>query len=172
MTSFGCHIVFMFPWMRTIIFVCKWKRLCTLYYANVCNIKCCSCKTFHEEYSLTKNGQLPCGTREAQAHSYIRTYRSAMMVVYIKYVLFLLIDRSVCIIQNNQILDVLVKYIANYHIWYSGQLEIRISVVTVVNMLSRYRIYFKHQFNTNKLIRVVLSFKISTKQYWTIIHRL
>ena len=62
-------------------------------------------------------------------------------------------------------LDVLVKYIANYHIVYSGQLEIRISVVTVVNMLSRYRIYFKHQFNTNKLLRVVLSFKISTKQY-------
>ena len=70
--------------------------------------------------------------------------------VHKKHVLFLLIDRSVCILQNNQMLDVLVKYIANYHIVYSGQLEIRISVVTVVNLLSRYRIYFKHQFNTNK----------------------
>ena len=33
------------------------------------------------------------------------------------HVLFLLIDRSVCIIQNNQILDVLIRYIANYHIY-------------------------------------------------------
>ena len=33
------------------------------------------------------------------------------------------------IIQNNQILvDVLIKYIANYHILYSGQLEIRLIV--------------------------------------------
>jgi len=50
------------------------------------------------------------------------------MVLYIKkHVLFLLIDRSVCIIQNNQILDVLINYIAKYHILYSDQLEIRIS---------------------------------------------
>ena len=41
------------------------------------------------------------------------TYRSARMVLYIKHVLFLLIDRLVCIIQNNHILDVLIKYIAN-----------------------------------------------------------
>jgi len=38
----------------------------------------------------------------------------------------------VCIVQNNQILDVLIKYIANYHILYSGQLEIRFSVITTV----------------------------------------
>ena len=36
--------------------------------------------------------------------------------VHKKHVLFLLIDRSVCIIQNNQHLDVLITYIANYHI--------------------------------------------------------
>ena len=72
--------------------------------------------------------QLPCRARETRANSYFRTYRSTRMVLYIKHVLFLLIDRSVCIIQNNQTSDVLIKYIANYHILYSGQLEIRSSV--------------------------------------------
>ena len=72
---------------------------------------------FHTRQS-TKNKflqkrQLPYRAREAQAHRYFRTCRSARMVLYTKHVLFLLIDRSVCIIQNNQTLDVLIKYIAN-----------------------------------------------------------
>ena len=49
----------------------------------------------------------------------------------LEHVLFLLIGRSVCIIQNNQILDVFVKYIANYHILYSVQLDIRLSVLVI-----------------------------------------
>jgi len=44
------------------------------------------------------------------------------------HVFLLLIDRAMCIIRNNQTLDVLIKYIAKYHNLYSGQLEIRLSV--------------------------------------------
>ena len=106
-------------------FLCKWKRLWAFCYAHFCHIKCFSYKTIHEEYFPTKKRQLPCRARETRAHSYVRTYRSARMVLYIKYALFLLIDRSMCIIQN---LDVSIKCIANYHILYIGQLEIRLSV--------------------------------------------
>jgi len=63
-------------------------------------IKCISYKTIHEECFPTKNRQLPCHAREARVHSYIRTYRSARMVLYIKHAFFLLIDRAVCIIQS------------------------------------------------------------------------
>ena len=34
-----------------------------------------------------------------------------------------------CTIQSNQTLDALIKYVAKYHILYSGQLEIRLSVL-------------------------------------------
>ena len=44
---------------------------------------------------------------------------------------FPLIDRLVCTIQNNQTLDALIKYVAEYHMLYSGQLEIRVSVYLV-----------------------------------------
>jgi len=39
------------------------------------------------------------------------------------------LDRLVCTIQSNQTLDALIKY----HILYSGQLETRLSVFTVLN---------------------------------------
>ena len=42
--------------------------------------------------------------------------------------IFPLIDKFVCTIQSNQTLDALIKYVAKYHILYSGQLEIRLSV--------------------------------------------
>ena len=84
MTSFGCHIAFMFPWMRTNCFVCKWKCLCAFYYAHFCHIKSISYKTIHEEYFPTKKRQLPCRARESQAHSYFRTYHWARMILYIK----------------------------------------------------------------------------------------
>ena len=108
--------------------VCTLKRLCAFCYAHFCHIKYFSYKKIHEEYFPTKKRQLHRREREAWVHIYFRTYRSARMVLYIKHVLFILIDRSVCIIQNNHFLDVLIKYIANYHISYSGQLEIRWSV--------------------------------------------
>ena len=64
---------------------------------------------FHTRQSTkntTKKRQLPCRAREARTHSYVRTYRYRTDgFVHKKNVLFLLIDRSVCIIQNNQILD-------------------------------------------------------------------
>ena len=44
---------------------------------------------------------------------------------------FPLIDIFVCTIQSDQTLDALVKYVAKYHILYSGQLEIRLSVYLV-----------------------------------------
>ena len=43
---------------------------------------------------------------------------------------FPFIDRLVCTIESNQTLDALIKYVVQYHILYSGQLEIRLSVVT------------------------------------------
>ena len=50
MKSFGCHIAFIFPWMRTIIFLCTLERLCavllSLFFA-ILNV-------FHTEQS-TKN---------------------------------------------------------------------------------------------------------------------
>ena len=39
---------------------------------------------------------------------------------------FQLIDRLVCTIQGNQILDTFIEYVAYYHILYSGQLGIRL----------------------------------------------
>ena len=45
MTSFECHIAFMFPWMHKNICWCKWKRLCEFWYAYFCHIKCFSYKT-------------------------------------------------------------------------------------------------------------------------------
>ena len=54
-TSFGCHIAFMFPWMRAFFFVCTLKRLSAFCYAHCCHIKCFSYKTIHEEYFPTKN---------------------------------------------------------------------------------------------------------------------
>ena len=41
---------------------------------------------------------------------------------------FALIDRLMCTIQSNQMLDALIKYVAQYPVLYSGQLEIRLSV--------------------------------------------
>ena len=79
---------------------------------NGYEVKCFSYKTIHKEYFPTKKRQLHRREREAWVHIYFRTYRSARMVLYIKHVLFILIDRSVCIIQNNHFLDVLIKYIA------------------------------------------------------------
>ena len=38
-----------------------------------------------------------------------------------------------CTIQSNQTLDALIKYVAYYHILYSGQLEIRLNVCVVVS---------------------------------------
>ena len=56
-TSFGCHIAFMFPWMRTFFFVCTLKRLSTFCYAHCCHIKCFSYKTIHEEYFPTRGAR-------------------------------------------------------------------------------------------------------------------
>ena len=76
MTSFGCHIAFMFP-------LCTWKRLCALLYAHYFSYYFLSYKPFHKEYFPTKQWQLHCRAREARAHSHFRTYCSARMVLYI-----------------------------------------------------------------------------------------
>ena len=46
---------------------------------------------------------------------------------------FSLFDELVCTIQNKQNLDALIKHVAYYHILYSGQLEIRLSVHIHIN---------------------------------------
>ena len=85
---------------------------------KMCHIKCSSNKKIHDEYFPTKKTrQLPYRARGARANSYFCTYRSVWMVLYIK-TCILSVNRclrSVCIIRNNQILDVLIKYIAKYH---------------------------------------------------------
>ena len=67
---------------------------------------------------------LHCRARE----TYFRTYRSHGQFCTWKRFFFPLIDRLVCTIQSNQTSDALIKYVAQYHILYSGQLEIRFSV--------------------------------------------
>ena len=54
MTSFGCHIAFMFPSMRTILCVYIKALVCVLL-ISFCHIKWVSYKTIHEEYFPTKN---------------------------------------------------------------------------------------------------------------------
>ena len=64
--------------------------------------------------------------------TYFRTYRSTWSVLFRETGFFFpLIDIFVCTIQSDQTLDALVKYVAKYHILYSGQLEIRLSVYLV-----------------------------------------
>ena len=55
MTSFGCHIAFMFP-------LCTWKRLCALLYAHYFSYYYFSYKPIHKEYFPTKKNitTLPC----------------------------------------------------------------------------------------------------------------
>ena len=66
---------------------------------------------------------------EPEHLTYVRTYRTAWTVLSVETCFFFpLIDRYVCIIQSNQTMDALIKYVAQYHILYSGQVEIRISV--------------------------------------------
>ena len=61
--------------------------------------------------------------------TYFRTYRSAWMDTWGRF-FFPLINILVCTIQRHQPLVALIKYGAYYHILYSGQLEIRLSVYT------------------------------------------
>ena len=62
--------------------------------------------------------------------SYFRTNRSAWTVCIWKR-FSPLIDRLVCTIQINQNSDALIKYVAQYHILYCGQIEIRLSVIAI-----------------------------------------
>jgi len=48
---------------------------------------------------------------ESESINYFRTYRSAWTVLYIETFFVQLIDRLVCTIQGNQILDALIKYL-------------------------------------------------------------
>ena len=77
----------------------------------------------------------------ARAQSLFCTYRSAWTVLYMNTVFFLLIDRLVCTIQGNQLLDELIKYVALYHILYRGQLKIRLSVHVYILYNRAYTIY-------------------------------
>ena len=101
-----------------------------------CHIKSFSYKTIHEEYFPTKDDNY-LAVHEKPEHIAIFTPtvpHGWFLYINIKNVFFLLIDRAVCMIQNNQLLDVLIKCIAKYHILYSGQLEICLSVHVLVIM--------------------------------------
>ena len=65
---------------------------------------------------------------EPEHITYFRTNRSAWTVLYMEKFFVPLIDRLVCTIQSNHTLDALIKYVTQYHIWYSGLSEISISV--------------------------------------------
>ena len=94
MTSFRCHKAFMFPWMRTLICVCVHGSVCVrsgMLIVAILNVF--SYKTIHEEYFPTKKRQQPCRARGARAHSYFRTYRSAQMVLYIKNMYYISVNR-------------------------------------------------------------------------------
>ena len=80
--------------------------------------------------------------------------------VHKKHLLFLLIDRSVCIIQNNQILDVLINYIAKYHILYSDQLEIRISAQHIVCSYTCIDRLLQHAFVSYSRVWPIKSFNV------------
>ena len=51
-----------------------------------------------------------------------------------EHVFFLSVNRLVRIIQRNKTLDALIKYVAYYHILYSGQLEILLSVYVTITL--------------------------------------
>ena len=80
------------------------------------------------EYIPTKFDNYLVVHEEPEHITYFRTNISAWTVLYMETFFFPLIDRVVCTIQSYQILDALMKYFALYHISYSGQLEIRLSV--------------------------------------------
>ena len=73
--------------------------------------------------------QLPCCTRGTRAQ-YLFSHLPFRMDSFVHGIgfFFQLIDILVCTIQSVQHLDALIKYVAQYHILYIGQLEIRISV--------------------------------------------
>ena len=77
---------------------------------------------------LTKNDNYHAVHEEPEHITNVCTNRSAWTVVYLESFLFPLIDRLVCTIQSNQTSDALIKYVAQYHILYSGLLEICLSV--------------------------------------------
>ena len=80
--------------------------------------------------------QLHCHTRGARAHNLCSHLPFRMdSFVHGNNFIFPLIDRLVCTIQDNQMLVALIKYVAYYHILYSGHLEIRLSVYTAPNTL-------------------------------------
>ena len=85
MTSFGCHIAFMFPWMHFLfVYMEVLVRVLLCSFFAIFKVFHTTYKTIHEEYFPTNKRQLHCHARESRAPS----------------------DRSMCIIQNNQILDV------------------------------------------------------------------
>ena len=85
MTSFGCHIAFMFPWMHFLfVYMEVLVRVLLCSFFAIFKVFNTTYKTIHEEYFPTNKRQLHCHARESRALS----------------------DRSMCIIQNNQILDV------------------------------------------------------------------
>ena len=72
--------------------------------------------------------QLPNGARRARAHNLFSHLPFHMdSCVHGNVFLFRLFDRLVCTIQSYQTLDALIKYVAYYHILYSGQLKISLS---------------------------------------------
>ena len=76
--------------------------------------------------------QLPCHARGARAHNLCSHLPFHMdSFVYGNVFFFPLIEKLVCTIQSDQTLDALIKYVAEYHILYSGQFEIRLSVYLV-----------------------------------------
>ena len=117
MTWFGCHIAFMFPWMRALVCVCVRACVCVCVHGSACarsvmlifallNVF----HTRHEEYFPTT---LSCTIGEPVNIAIFAPSVPHGWFCTQKHVFFLLIDRTVCIIQNTHILDVFITYIAN-----------------------------------------------------------
>ena len=87
--------------------------------------------------------------REEPEHiTYVRTYRSPSTVLYmLTFFFFPLVDRLVCRIQSSHTVDASIKYVAYYCIVYSGQVEIRLSVLQPVCYYSvKVLVYFTFRF--------------------------
>ena len=63
-------------------------------------------------YSLIKLDNYLAVHVEPEHITYFRTNRSAWIVLYMETFFFPLINKLVCTIQNNKILDALIKYVA------------------------------------------------------------
>jgi len=91
------------------------------------------CNVFHNRQS-TRNTflpnatiTLPCTRSPSTLPIFVPTVPHGQFCTWKRFV-FPLIDRLVWTIQSNQTLDALIKYVAQYHILYSGHLEICLSV--------------------------------------------